>query len=76
MRDANLRAVRPKWICETTGDVGEQAEDEAGGEKRKTDIEEMEAFAGEDEYATEDQECGKRRVKPLLDPKLPSEAEV
>ena len=41
MRDANLRAVRPKRICETTGDVGEQAGDEAGAEKRKNDIEEM-----------------------------------
>ena len=47
MKDANLRAVRPKWVCGATEEAGEQVGDErvkfveslkAGAEKGKKEL--------------------------------------
>ena len=67
MNELDHRAVRPQWVCGMQGEPVEQD----GDEEKESEM----RFEEPDE-GNSDQEYGHRRVKNMLDPKLPSQAEV
>ena len=80
MSGGGRRAVRPTWVCGAEGEddgggdwtgLAENLKDGVAKKREKATQEEIEA---QDE--TTDGEVEARRVKPVLDPKLPSAAEV
>ena len=82
MRGLDRRTVRPVWVCETQGGLIEQGRESdvsAGPSGSAFAEEEIGMPEGETEEHGEndpEQECGRRRTKPMLDPKLTSEGEV
>ena len=64
MSGRHHRAVRPRWICGAGGEEVEHGEENEGEAEEDVDREYLE------------QENGQRKIKPMLDPKLPCQEEV
>ena len=80
MRWIDRRTVRPVWVCEThEGEVEQSSDVEEFAEQPGSVPEREEGTClsfGHSPDEDPDQESGQRRIKPMLDPRLPSEDEV
>ena len=66
MIERDLQTVRPGWVCGT-----QEEEVEQGTYELEKSPWSLEVDAGDPE-----QQCGLRRLRTMLDPKLPSQSEV
>ena len=79
MSEANLRAVRPLWVCAEDGITESMRVAESRDRGQEPDEQvcaEAELVADEIETIDEEGENGHRKVRHMLDPTLPSAAEV
>ena len=65
MKERDLQTVRPRWVCGTQEEVVD---------RETTDRENAPSSLQVDEEDPE-QECGQRKLRTMLDPKLPSQVE-